>query len=160
VEFRFVVKQELFKIPVLGFSMRAAGYIPIDRSGGKRAVKSLIEAARRIREGASIVIFPEGTRSRDGRLQEFKTGAFMLALKSGCPIVPVAIKGTHEILPKGSLKAQPGQVEVLIGRPIEIDSGGKRLTREEAARLTHDQVEAMLAGRQPGSLSAGSPEAG
>lgn len=149
VEFRFVVKEELFKIPVLGFSMRAAGYIPIHRSGGKKAVKSLIEAAKKIRKGASIVIFPEGTRSRDGRLQEFKTGAFMLALKSGCPIVPVAIRGTHDILPKGSLVARPGEVEVIIGRPIEISTKGRKLTREEAARLTHDQVAAMLAGRLP-----------
>ncbi len=144
VPFRFVVKEELFRIPVLGFSMRAAGYIPIDRSGGKKAVKSLQRAAKQIKEGASIVIFPEGTRTRNGRLQEFKAGAFMLAMKSGCPILPVAISGTFSILPKGSIWARPGRIKVRIGTPIQIKQDGRRLKKEEAAMQTRHQIAKML----------------
>ena len=96
IQFRFVVKKELFKIPLFGLAMRRAGYVPIDRSGGKKAVSSLREAALRIRSGTSVVVFPEGTRSPDGRLLPFKSGALLLALKAEVPIVPIAIKGSHQ----------------------------------------------------------------
>ena len=144
VEFRFVVKEELFRIPVLGMAMRAAGYVPINRSGGKAAIKSLREAARRIREGASVVIFPEGTRSPDGRLAGFKPGGFLLASKSGCPIVPVAIKGSHMILPKGSAICRPGTISVTTGKPILTVRDGKPVKRDELMKETWQAVNAML----------------
>lgn len=118
-DFRWLAKKELFRVPVWGTAMRLAGYIAIDRSHGREAMKSLDEAAQRIAEGTSVVIFPEGTRSRDGKLQPFKAGGMMLAIKSGVPLVPVAILGTHEILPKGRLLARPGRVLIRIGRPID-----------------------------------------
>ncbi len=144
VEFRFVVKEELFRIPVMGMAMTAAGYVPINRSGGKAAIRSLKEAARRIREGASVVIFPEGTRSPDGRLAEFKPGGFLLASKSGCPIVPVAIQGSHAVLPKGSFVCRPGIIRVRAGRPIVTLRDGRALKREELMKETWEAVNSML----------------
>jgi len=145
VEFRFIVKKELFNIPLLGLAMRTAGYISIDRSGGRAAVSSIKMAARQLKEGASIVIFPEGTRSPDGRLRDFKEGGFMLAIKSGCPVVPVAIRGSSKVLKKGSLIAHPGTIEVILGKPIGgLDNREKKLSRKEITRLAHEQVAQML----------------
>ncbi len=146
VEFRFLVKKELFKVPLLGFAMKKAGYIPIDRKNSRAAVKSIKDAAERLKQGASIVIFPEGTRSVDGRLQEFKEGGFMLAIKSGCPVVPVAIKGSHKVLPKGALIARPGLIEVSVGSPIPVQSEDGRLSRSEIAKITHEKISQMLEG--------------
>jgi len=149
VPFRFLVKKELFKVPLLGYAMTKAGYIPIDRKNSRAAVKSIKEAAERLRKGASIVIFPEGTRSRDGRLQRFKEGGFMLAVKSGCPVVPVAIKGSHKVLPKGAFIARPGLIEVTVGTPIEVISkNDKKLSRSEISSLAHRQLLAMLEGSE------------
>ncbi|MGB9712014.1 MAG: lysophospholipid acyltransferase family protein [Dissulfurimicrobium sp.] len=140
VQFRFLVKKELFKIPLFGQAMRMAGYIPIDRSGGKTAVLGLRDAAKRIREGTSIVVFPEGTRSSDGRLQPFKIGGIKVAIESGCPIVPVAISGSHKVLPKGSLMIRPGGIiSVSIGRPIDPKGSRDDLTKE-----VWDAINAML----------------
>lgn len=143
VPFRFVVKEELFRIPYLSMAMKAAGYIPVNRSGGKAAMKSLREAAERIKSGASIVIFPEGTRSQDGNLGSFKSGAFLLAIKSACPVVPVAICGTHAILPKGSVHARPGDVYVSIGEPLFMDSD-KKNARSEVAQIVHSRIEGLM----------------
>ncbi len=143
VEFRFIVKKELFKVPLLGFAMKTAGYIPIDRARGRAALSSMKEAANKIRQGASIVIFPEGTRSSDGRLQDFKEGAFMLAVRSGCPVVPVAIRGSSKILKKGSIVAHPGQVEVIVGNPLEV-TGTTSADRKRITRLVREQIEQML----------------
>ncbi len=144
VEFRFVVKEELFRIPVLGLAMRTAGYVPINRSGGKAAIKSLREAAARIREGTSVVIFPEGTRSPDGSLASFKPGGFLLASKSGCPIVPVAIRGSHKVLPKGSAVCRPGTITVMTGEPILTVREGRPVKRDILMKETWQAVSAML----------------
>jgi len=119
-------------------------YVPINRSGGKAAIRSLREASRRIREGASVVIFPEGTRSPDGRLAEFKPGGFLLASKSGCPVVPVAIRGSHRILPKGSAVCLPGTISVRTGRPILTEQNGRPVKRAELMEKTWQAVNAML----------------
>ena len=118
IDFRWLAKKELFTVPIWGPAMRKAGYIPIDRSHGRKAIKSLGEAANKIAAGTSVIIFPEGTRSKDGKLHEFKAGAMVLAIKSGIPLVPVAILGTYEILPKGKLLMKPGKVEIRVGNPI------------------------------------------
>lgn len=149
VEFRFVVKEELFKIPIMGLAMKIAGYIPIKRSGGKSAMRSLQKAARRIKEGASVVIFPEGTRSLDGKLAPFKPGGFLLASKSGCPIVPLAISGSIRILRKGSFVAHPGTVKVTIGKPVFMHAGDRKLKREELMNKTWQAVHAMLSASRP-----------
>lgn len=98
--------------------MRRAGYIPVDRSRGRQALKSLEEAAQKIAAGTSVIIFPEGTRTKDGKMQNFKAGAMVLAIKSGVDIVPVAIDGTFEILPKGKLLMNSGNVTIRAGDPI------------------------------------------
>jgi 1-acyl-sn-glycerol-3-phosphate acyltransferase len=121
VQFRWLAKQELFRIPVFGFAMKGAGYIPIDRSDRKAAFRSIDLAADRIRQGTSIVIFPEGTRSLDGKLKSFKKGGFFLAIKSGRPIVPVSITGSYRILAKGTLRVHPGTIQIAVGDPIPTE---------------------------------------
>ncbi len=144
VQFRFVVKKELFKIPLFGQAMRRAGYIPIDRSGGKAALMSLKKAAEAIRNGTSVVVFPEGTRSVDGRLKPLKPGAIVLAIKSGCPIVPVAISGSHRVLPKGRLRIRPGKIKVRIGQALETTDKGRARNKEEVSRKLWQAICNML----------------
>jgi 1-acyl-sn-glycerol-3-phosphate acyltransferase len=126
VQFRWLAKAELFRIPIFGMSMRGAGYISIDRSNRKSAFLSLARAAEAIRNGTSVMIFPEGTRSRDGNLLPYKKGGFVLAVDAGVPIVPVVITGTHGIMPKGRLLIRRRWVRVHIGRPIETSSFSRK----------------------------------
>jgi 1-acyl-sn-glycerol-3-phosphate acyltransferase len=118
VQFRWLAKAELFKVPIFGRAMHAAGYISIDRSDRQSAFESLQKAADVLRGGVSIMVFPEGTRSLDGVLKPFKKGGFVLAIEAGVPVVPVAIRGTHGIMPKGKRLIRPGDVTVCIGEPI------------------------------------------
>ena len=126
VDFKFILKQELMNIPLLGSAMTQAGYIGVERKDPRKAVKSIALAAKRIRDGASVLIFPEGTRSMDGRLQSFKRGGFNLAFKSGCDIVPVAINGSNRIAAKGSLRINKGAYSLHIGEPISLSNYGKK----------------------------------
>ncbi|MGM0681864.1 MAG: lysophospholipid acyltransferase family protein [Thermodesulfobacteriota bacterium] len=142
-EFCWLAKKELFRIPLFGQAMRLAGYLPVDRSHGRQAMKSLIEAAKSIAEGSSVIIFPEGTRSPDGRLQRFKGGSTIIAVKSGVPMVPVAISGTHDILPKGKLLARPGTITIKVGKPLDT-SGFTMKQKHELADLVHDKVAELL----------------
>lgn len=142
---RFLAKKELFSVPFFGFVMRVAGHIPIDRSGGRAAVRSIQDAAETIRRGASVVIFPEGTRSHDGRLQPFKTGGIQVAIRSGCPIVPVAILGSYEILPRSTIWIRPGHIQVAIGKPIfSADSDGRLIPKEEVAQRVWQAISNLL----------------
>jgi 1-acyl-sn-glycerol-3-phosphate acyltransferase len=125
VDFKFILKQELMGIPFLGPAMRRAGYIGIQRQDPRKAIQSINRAAGKIKAGASVVIFPEGTRSIDGKLQPFKKGGFNLALKAGCDIVPVTINGSHRIVPKGKLNINKGKFSMHIGRPISIKGFSK-----------------------------------
>ena len=120
VQFRWIAKKELFAIPVFGAAMRSAGYIEIDRSNREKALQSIDEAALQIRRGKSVMTFPEGTRSSDGEIKPFKQGVFHLAIKSGAPVVPVSIIGSGRIMPKRSLRIKPGQIKLIIGKPIEV----------------------------------------
>jgi 1-acyl-sn-glycerol-3-phosphate acyltransferase len=129
-QFRWIVKKELFNIPLFGAAMRNAGYIEIDRQNHVKAVKSVDEAARKIREGKSVMSFPEGTRSSDGKIKPFKQGMFYLAIMSGVPIVPVSIIGAREIMPKRSLQIKPGKITMVIDRPIDV-SGYSLENRQE-----------------------------
>jgi len=119
LQFRWIAKAELFRIPLLGWAMTRTGYIPIERDSPKKAYRSMLQAAEKVREGVSILIFPEGTRSPDGLLQPFKKGVFLIALKSQAPILPVAIRGTRNIMRKNDWRAYPGHVEIRIFPPIE-----------------------------------------
>lgn len=142
-DFRWMAKKELFRVPIFGAGMLAAGYIPVDRSRGRQAMKSLIEAAGRISDGTSVVIFPEGTRSRDGNLHDFKSGAMVLAIKAGVPIVPVAIVGTYHVLPKGRLLAQPGEVVIRIGTPVDTTQFSAADKQVLASRLQQDVADLL-----------------
>lgn len=118
---RMLAKKELFQIPIWGRGLKAAEFIEVDRSNHARAIESVDEAARLMGEGVSVYLAPEGTRSRDGRIGKLKKGGFHLALGTGAPIVPVAIRGTIDILPRGSRVMRSGQnVSVRIGAPIDV----------------------------------------
>jgi len=119
VQFRWLAKEELFKIPFFGYAMQRVGYISINRSDRRSAFLSLKRAAQIIRGGVSVLIFPEGTRSLDGQIRPFKKGGFILALDAGVPIVPVVIRGTRSIMPKEHLRIRPGRVSLKILAPID-----------------------------------------
>ncbi|HJQ11750.1 MAG TPA: lysophospholipid acyltransferase family protein [Gemmatimonadaceae bacterium] len=116
--YKFVAKAELFKVPIFGRAMRAVGMIEIIRENRKAAFGSYDVAAQRIREGASVVVFPEGTRGRAYPLRPFKKGPFVLAIAAGAPIVPIIVHGTIEIMPKGSLRVHPGSIDVHLLQPV------------------------------------------
>ena len=118
VDFKFIFKQEIMRVPILGLAMRRAGYISIDRSSPAKARRTVKQAVDMIKNGTSVVIFAEGTRSLDGYLQPLKRGAFQLAISSGSPVVPVAIKGTNKIMPKGSFALKKGSITIQLARPI------------------------------------------
>jgi 1-acyl-sn-glycerol-3-phosphate acyltransferase len=118
-QFKWLAKKELFSIPFFGWTMAAAGYISIDREGTRKTVEAMNEAAEKIRDGMSVVIFPEGSRSPDGSIQPFKKGGFTLAIKSGVPIVPITITGSREIMPRDRLTITSGEIQIQIGYPIE-----------------------------------------
>jgi 1-acyl-sn-glycerol-3-phosphate acyltransferase len=115
----FVAKRELARVPFLGWVIWLADFIFIDRGNREAALRSLREAAGRIRAGQSIVAFPEGTRSRDGELLPFKKGAFALAFEAGVPVVPFAIQGGPGILPKGTWRVGGGAYRITVGEPLE-----------------------------------------
>ena len=135
VQFRWLAKAELFRIPLFGRAMRGVGYISIDRSNRKSAFESLARAARTIRNGTSVLIFPEGTRSRDGHILPFKKGGFVLAVDSGVPIVPVIIRGTREIIPKGRLLIRPAPVVMEILDPVETADYTRKTKDDLLARI-------------------------
>jgi 1-acyl-sn-glycerol-3-phosphate acyltransferase len=142
-DFRWIAKKELFRIPLLGQAMQRVGYISIDRSHGREALKSLDQAAKRITAGSSVLIFPEGTRSSDGLLHEFKTGAVLLAIKAGVPIVPLGFNGSYEVLPKGNLLPKSGAITIRIGPPIPTEHY-KTSDKQVLARDLHTAVENLL----------------
>jgi len=116
---RVVLKKSILRIPVVGLGMRFVGFVPVDRKGAEGGKRSIARAVRMIREqGYSFLIFPEGTRSRSGKLQRFRRGGFFLALETGAPIVPVTISGTFELMPKGQKYARKGRVRVAFHDPI------------------------------------------
>jgi 1-acyl-sn-glycerol-3-phosphate acyltransferase len=116
--YKFVAKAELFKVPIFGKGMRAAGMIELQRENRKAAFGAYEVAAERIRAGNSVVVFPEGTRGHEYPLRPFKKGPFVLAIAAGVPIVPIVVHGTIEIMPKGSLWAHPGTIDVHLLEPV------------------------------------------
>ncbi|MBV8516456.1 MAG: 1-acyl-sn-glycerol-3-phosphate acyltransferase [Acidobacteria bacterium] len=140
---RFMAKSSLFKIPIFGWAIGRAGFIPIDRKNRRTAVKSFDLAADRIRKGNTIVIFPEEGRSRDREMRPFQRGAFLLALKSEQPIVPIAIDGTYDVLSARTLQVKPGVVTVRIGTPIAT-AGLSLRDKERLANESRAQIESML----------------
>ncbi len=149
VQFRWLAKMELFKIPIFGHAMRKAGYISIDRNKRESAFESLKNAARKIKSGVSVLIFPEGTRSRDGKIRPFKKGGFVLAIDSGAPIVPIVISGTRSIMTKGSIQINPGKVNVIVHQPIQTSvytRETKEALMERVRRVIYDGLENIETG--------------
>ena len=138
---RMIAKKQLGRIPLLGWVMWAGRFIFIDRQNGVAARRSIDLAGERIRGGDSVLLFPEGTRTRDGTLGPFKKGGFHLAVKAGVPIVPVALKGTRALMPRGSLLLRSGTIKAIIGEPVPTQG----LSDEERAGLS-DRVCAIVAG--------------
>ncbi|HXT20811.1 MAG TPA: lysophospholipid acyltransferase family protein [Thermoanaerobaculia bacterium] len=121
---RFLAKRELFSIPFFGWALKTGGFIPVER-GGKSAGESFRAAAERVRRGGSVLLFPEETRSPDGRLLPFKRGGFLLAQKAGLPMVPVGIRGTLGVRPRSSYRIHPGRAQVRYGEPLPPPGSGR-----------------------------------
>lgn len=142
VNFRFVAKSSLRWIPILGWYLLLAGHVLVDRGNRQRAIASLDKAARRIRQGTSILMYPEGTRSDDGSILPFKKGPFALALKAGVAVVPVTIEGTGRLMPKNSWKINlGGEIHVKIGAPIDAS----QYQPHERERLMKDVRNVIIA---------------
>lgn len=141
---RFVAKRQLRKVPIFGYALERAGNVFVDRTGGEGDKQRLHEAAEAVRNRVSVVFFAEGTRSDDGILRPFKKGAAIMALEAQVPLVPAAVAGTHEILPKGTIAIRPRPAALVIGKPIETKGLGVE-AREALTQQAHDAVAALLA---------------
>ena len=144
IDFKWVIKQEMRSVPGLGIGCEKVGHIFVDRSDRKAALASINAAKSKISNGTSVVFFPEGTRSRDGTLRQFKKGAFRFALDLDLPILPVTIVGTWEILPSDSLDLLPGKARLIIDQPILVDG----LDGNDIPRLM-EQVRSVFEGNKP-----------
>jgi 1-acyl-sn-glycerol-3-phosphate acyltransferase len=150
VEMRFVAKKELFAIPFFGSVLKALGHVRLDRTNLKQAIAAYEVASRYIREQRlSVLVFAEGTRSRTGELQPFKSGPFVLAIESGAPVVPVYVAGTFGILPKGSIRVRPRAVQVTVAEAIPTTG----LTVEDRGAL-RDRTRAVVARLRAASVDA------
>ena len=136
-----LVKKELFRIPILGRAMRMASLVPVDRSNREAAIESIGRAAEVVKSGIHMTVFPEGTRSRDGRLLPFKKGPFHLAMDSGIPIVPITVLDTLQMMPKGSPFIQGGEARLVFHQPI----GPKKFSdRESLTQAVRQSIASAL----------------
>ncbi|HWR37151.1 MAG TPA: lysophospholipid acyltransferase family protein [Clostridia bacterium] len=136
-----LVKKELYRLPVLSTAMRIARLVPVDRRNRDAAIESVRAAAEVLRSGLSMLVFPEGTRSRDGRLLPFKKGPFHMAMESGVFIVPITMVGTHEAWPKGTFAIHPGLVTAVFHAPIDP---AQYSSREELIQTVRKQIASAL----------------
>jgi 1-acyl-sn-glycerol-3-phosphate acyltransferase len=144
LSFKFIAKQQLFRIPIFGWAMKRAGYVSIDRDNPREALKALEEAAGKIKQGATVLIFPEGTRSPDGKLLPFKKGIFSLVSRAKVPVIPLAIIGTNALQPPGAfVPHRTGHVTMRLGNPIL--SEGKGLSyKAELMEQVRSSIEGLL----------------
>jgi len=136
-------RKSLFDIPIVGLAFRLAKFVPVDRGNREAALASVKQAVEYIKTGSSFLVYPEGTRSPDGRMQRFKKGTFVMAIEAGVPIVPVACSGAHRIMKKNSLVIHPGRVTVRFGKPVQA-SGFTVEQRNALAQQVHDAVAVQL----------------
>jgi 1-acyl-sn-glycerol-3-phosphate acyltransferase len=139
VQFRWLAKAELFKIPIFSRAMRGAGYVRIDRFNREAAIESIKEAAAKMKDGVSVMIFPEGTRSDDGSIRPFKKGGFVMAVDTGVPIVPIILKGTWPIMAKSSWRINAGEVTLQIEKPIDT-TGYTRDTKDDLIETVRSAI--------------------
>ena len=133
IQFRWIMKKELRKIPLFGFALYASRNIFIDRSDRQKAVKTIHDGVKRLPEGVSVMFFAEGTRSPDGKIHKFKKGGFTTAVESGLPILPLTVNGSRKVLPKKSIAFTPGPIEVIVGNPVSTEN----YTRDNLGDLIH-----------------------
>jgi 1-acyl-sn-glycerol-3-phosphate acyltransferase len=131
-----LVKKELFRVPIFGWAMRMASLVPVDRSDRESAIASIGRAAEVMKAGLHMTIYPEGTRSVDGRLLPFKKGPFHLAMDSGVPIAPITVVGTQNMMPKGGIRIYPGTARVIFHEPIDSSRFQDRDELMEAVRAS------------------------
>ncbi len=152
-EFRMIAKRELLRVPIFGWALWLAGFVFVDRRDREKAIRSLERAASKVRRGLSLVVFAEGTRSPDGRLLPFKKGGFILAIRTGVPIVPVSIAGGRDVLAKGSLRIRAGLIDIVFGNPVDT-----RAYSLEVKDLLIEEVRSRIAqGLARSSPSDGQP---
>lgn len=144
-KFAFVGKREISRIPVVGAAWEKVGNIAIDRSDQQAAIASLKRADDLLREGRTIIMFPEGTRSPTGEMARFKKGAFVMAIKSQVPVLPVAILGTRQIMQKGSWEISPGTATIVVGQPIST-AGMTLRDRRRLSRQCREEIVGLLNG--------------
>jgi 1-acyl-sn-glycerol-3-phosphate acyltransferase len=144
MRFAFLAKRNLFRIPILGWSMAAAGFVPVDRGERRSGMATIDTALKRLGRGSSVIVFPEETRTRTGELLPFKAGAALLAIRSGLPIQPIGIAGTFGVLRRGGFTITPSEVAVAVGEPILVEG---RTTRERD-ELTGELRERVAALRE------------
>ncbi|MGH9704834.1 MAG: lysophospholipid acyltransferase family protein [Candidatus Acidiferrales bacterium] len=146
-----LAKKELFQIPIVGAALTVANIVPVDRKDRDAAVASVERAVAHLKAGVSFLVYPEGTRSRDGRLLPFKKGTFVMAIQAGVPIVPVSVANAHRIMRKGKWAIHPGEIIVRFGRPIDA-SAYTIEQRSELLDVVHAAVaEGLPADQQPAS---------
>lgn len=144
-----LAKQQVFRVPIMSRALRVAGFVPVIREDREAARASVDQALEQLRRGLSFLVFPEGTRSPDGRLRPFKKGSFLMALRAAVPIVPVAVAGSQRIMPKGSARICPGTVRVLFLPPVET-AGYSVEQRDALIAAVHAAIAAALpADQQP-----------
>ena len=136
-EFRILARADLWRIPFLGWHLKRAGHIPVERRNPRGAARSMADAAESLRAGSSLLIFPEGGRTRQATMRPFKHGAAAIAIQAECPIVPMVLLGTRKILPPNSAHLHPGRAELRIGQPVSTSG----LTNRDSGRLIADVQE-------------------
>jgi 1-acyl-sn-glycerol-3-phosphate acyltransferase len=158
VSWRFVAKRELTYVPFFGWALALSDQIVIDRGNRASSVRSLRRAAERIRGGVNVIIFPEGTRSLTGRMREFKSGGFHLAIEAQVPILPVTVSGSFDLIPKRSLKVRSGTIKVVYGAPIPtlgLDVDGRHALKQRVREAIERGYDAALQGPLPAHDGAG-----
>ena len=136
-----LAKREFFRVPILGRAMRLRGFIPVERKNRERAIAAVEKAVEALKAGHSFLVYPEGTRSPDGRLQTFKKGVFVMAIKAGAPIVPISISGSAKIMRKGEIRIRPGRIRITMHDPVptegySLEDRGKVIELVRSAVLT------------------------
>jgi 1-acyl-sn-glycerol-3-phosphate acyltransferase len=143
LQFRWIAKKEVFKVPFMGWGMTRVGYVKIDREKPEQAWAHLFEAESKLKKGISLMFFPEGTRSPDGEIKRFKSGAFVLSVRTGVPVLPLTVVGTREIMRKRSLLFDPGTVDLVIQPPIRPDAFSLE-SKYEFAQVVRNQIAVQL----------------
>lgn len=143
--FSFIAKKELFSIPLLGWYIRGAGHIFIEREDSVKSLDALKTSLYRLKSGVPIIVFPEGTRGKEGEMLPFKRGGFLIAAQAGVPIVPIRLRGTASVLPKGSVWLRAGKVSLHIGKQIDVSGipGSKKDREKQLTEIVRRTIEAL-----------------